>query len=314
MKIVIAGGSGLVGKYATKFFEKKGYDVSVLSRKPFAPREVFWDGESVGDWKETLEGADVVINLSGKSVNCRYTESNKQEIMASRINSTRAIGEAISSCNNPPKVWLQMSTATIYSHRFDKANDEDSGEIGGGSGSPAKWKFSIEVAKAWEAEAEKHKSEATRQVLMRTAIVMTPNLESPFGKLYTLARVGLGGNIAGGQQYMSWIHIDDFCRAIDHLIAIESLSGVVNLASPNPLTFGNFMRILRITVGVPVGLSASKWMIELGTRVLGTESELVLKSRRVVSNRLEDSGFQFVFPNWESAAENLCDNFRATSP
>ncbi|MDF2771335.1 MAG: hypothetical protein K0S86_829 [Geminicoccaceae bacterium] len=268
-----------------------------------------WDARTVGPWKAALDGADVVINLAGRSVNCRYTPENRAAILDSRVESTRAVGQAIAQCTRPPRVWLQASTATIYAHRYDAPNDDVTGILGGHEpDAPASWRFSIEVATAWERAATDALSAgqpATRLVLLRAAMVMSPDRGGIFATLLRLVRFGLGGPVASGRQYVSWIHDQDFVRALAWLIAHEELSGAVSVAAPNPLPYRDFMRELRRAAGVPVGLPATRWMLALGAWALRTESELVLKSRRVVPRRLLDSGFSFEYPEWPAAAGDL---------
>jgi uncharacterized protein (TIGR01777 family) len=311
MRIVIPGGSGQVGTILARHFHAAGHDVLVLSRSPHkAPwRTAVWDAATLADWSREIDGADVVINLAGRSVNCRYTQKNRREIMDSRVNSTRVVGQAIAGATSPPRLWLQASTATIYAHRFDAANDEATGIIGRGGGdepgAPEKWDFSIQVAKAWEAACNEADTSRTRKVLMRSAMVMSPDRGGIFDTLLTLTRRGLGGCAGNGRQYVSWIHEQDFCRAIDWLIARDDLSGPVNLASPNPLPYADFMRALRRAAGVRLGLPATKWMLELGAIFMKTETELVLKSRRVIPRRLLESGFHFDYPEWPAVAHQL---------
>jgi len=309
MKIVIPGGTGEVGTILARAFTADGHEVIVLSRsdKGAAWRVARWDGETVGEWANEIDGCDVVINLAGRSVNCRYTSENRREIMDSRLKSTRAVAQAISAAATPPKVWLQMSTATIYSHRHDAPNDELTGIIGGKErDAPDKWKFSIDVATGWERAATEVATPATRKVLMRLSILMSPHPTGTFKLLLQLVRFGLGGKAGSGRQYVSWIHDRDFVRAIYWLIEHDELSGPVNLAAPNPLPNAEFMRGIRHAHGIPFGLPAFEWQLELGTFLMRSESELVLKSRRVVPKLLTDSGFKFEFPEWRAAAEDLC--------
>ena len=306
MKVVIPGGTGQVGTLLARALSAGGHDVVVLSRaaRP-APgwRVVPWDGERPGPWVGELEGADAVINLAGRSVNCRYNAANRREILESRVRSTGAVGEAIGRARRPPRVWLQMSTATIYAHRFDAPNDEATGIVGGlEPDAPSTWRFSIDVATAWEEAAVAAVVPATRRVLLRTAMVMSPDRGGVFDTLRGLARRGLGGPVAGGRQYVSWIHGDDFVRAVRWLIERDEVDGAVNVASPGPLPYADFMRVLR---DGRVGLPATRWMLELGAFFMRTETELVLKSRRVVPGRLLASGFAFEFPEWEAAAREL---------
>jgi uncharacterized protein (TIGR01777 family) len=309
MKIVIPGGTGQVGTVLARAFEKDGHDVVVLSRHTadLPWRVIEWDGKSVGEWASEVDGADVVINLAGRSVNCRYHEKNRRQMMDSRVDSTRAVGEAISKAANPPKVWLQASTATIYAHRFDAPNDDVTGIIGGHEpDAPDTWNFSIDVATSWERVTNEAVTPKTRKVLMRSAMIMSPDRGGIFDTMLTLVRLGLGGTAADGRQYISWIHDLDFIRSVYWLIEHEELSGPINLASPDPLPNKEFMRVVRKACGMPIGLPASRWMLELGAILMQSETELILKSRRVVPKLLTDSGFEFEFPTWEAAAADLC--------
>jgi len=313
MKIVIAGGTGQVGNLLAPAFHGGGDEVVVLSRRPDVRpwRVVAWDGRTVGVWAAELEGAGAVINLAGRNVNCRYSRANRQAILDSRVESTSAIGEAIARSARPPRVWLQMSTATIYAHRYDAGNDEATGVVGGGEAdAPADWRFSVEVAKAWERAFEAAPTPLTRRVAMRTAMVMSPDRGGIFDVLLGLVRKGLGGRAGDGRQFVSWIHDQDFIRAVRWLLGRDELAGAVNLSSPEPLPYAAFLRILRETWGAPLGLPAARWMLAVGAFFMRTETELVLKSRRVVPARLLDSGFSFLFPAWPEAAKDLCARWR----
>lgn len=312
MKLVLAGGSGQVGSILAREFHGEGHEVVVLSRDPRpAPwRGIHWDGESQGPWSGELEGADVVINLAGRSVNCRYSTSNRRAILDSRVLSTRAVGRGLAAARRPPRLWLQMSTATIYSHRFDAPNDEAAGAIGGNEpGAPESWRFSIEVAQAWEREVDAVSVPGLRKVTLRSAVVMSPDRGGAFDVLLGLVRRGLGGRSGDGRQYVSFIHEVDFVRAIRWLIEGD-LEGAVNLAAPNPLPNAEFMRDLREAWGIPFGLPASRWMLEVGAFFLRTETELILKSRRVVPGRLLAEGFEFRYPVWKKAAVDLSRRWR----
>jgi uncharacterized protein (TIGR01777 family) len=313
MKIVIPGGSGQVGTLLARAFITDGHEVVVLSRnpKPAPWRIIIWDGETVGDWKREIDGADAVINLAGRSVNCRYSAKNRRLIKESRVKSTRAVGQAIAEAIRPPRVWLQASTATIYAHRYDAPNDEATGILGGSeANAPDTWKFSYDVAYAWEQAAREAKVPQTRQVLLRSAMTMSPDRGGVLDVLLGLVRWGLGGTNGDGRQYVSWIHDQDFIRAIHWLIDHADLQGPVNLASPNPVPNAEFMRALRAASGIRFGLPAAKWMLEIGAFFMRTETELVLKSRRVVPGRLLQSGFVFQFPTWPEAAADLCRRWR----
>jgi uncharacterized protein (TIGR01777 family) len=318
MKILIPGGSGQVGGILARAFHDRGDEVIVLSRTRSAAspwRVVQWDGATLADWADEFEGADVVINLAGRSVNCRYTPENRRLIIDSRVNSTRVVGQAIAQANNAPRVWLQASTATLYAHRFDAPNDEATGIIGGSElNAPDTWRFSIDVVKKWERELNAAATPNTRRVLMRSAITMTPDGGGPFDMLLRLVRFGLGGRFGNGKEFVSWIHDQDFVRAVDWLIQHEELEGPVILAAPNPLPNSEFMRDIRKAWGISFGLPATNWMLELGAFVLRSETELMLKSRRVVPTRLLQSGFTFQFPTWAEAAGDLCRRWRENGP
>jgi uncharacterized protein len=309
MKVIIPGGSGHVGTVIAQAMHADGHDVVVLSRRRAAApwRVVEWDGATAGAWVNELEGSDVVINLTGRSVNCRYTAANRQEIMESRVVPTRLLGEVIARAQRPPRLWLQASTATIYAHRFDAPNDEATGIIGGHEAdAPSEWSFSIDVATAWERAFDDASAPRTRKIALRSAMTMSPEPGGIFDTLFGLVRHGLGGKVGDGRQFMSWIHFEDFVRAIYWLIEHEHIDGVVNVAAPHPLPNAEFMRILREVSGTRVGLPTMRWMLEIGAVLLQTEPELILKSRRVVPGRLLEHGFTFKYPRWGEAAQALC--------
>lgn len=311
MKIVIPGGTGQVGTILNRELTAAGHDVVVLTRRPTRDREVRWDGETQGPWAREIDGSDIVINLAGRSVSCRYTPSNLRAMMDSRVRSTQVVGEAIASAARPPRVWLQMSTATVYAHRFDAPNDEATGVIGGGEPDvPDYWAYSVEIAKRWERAQEEAHTPHTRKVALRSAMVMSPDRGGVFDVLLGLARLGLGGPVAGGGQYVSWIHDRDFVRAVEFLVDRPDLTGPVNLAAPEPLPQRAFMRALRSAWGVPVGLPATKWMAEIGAFALRSDTELLLKSRRVVPGRLLEAGFTFEHTRWPEAADDLVRRVR----
>lgn len=316
MKVVLPGGSGHLGQILTCAFEQQGHEVVVLSRGQAAAhgRVVGWDGRTLGAWAREVDGADAVINLAGRSVSCRYTRTNLTEMLVSRVDSTQAVGQAIERARRPPRVWLQMSTATINAHRFDAPNDETTGCPGGHEPDvPAYWRFSIEIAKAWEAAQRTAHTPSTRQVALRTAMVMSAARGGPFETLSNLARWGLGGPVAGGHQVFSWIHEQDFVRAVQFLLERQDVEGPANIVAPQPLPQRDFMRALRAAWGAPIGLPATRWMAELGAFALGSDAELVLKSRWVVPRRLLDAGFTFTFPAWPQAARDLVQRLREKS-
>ncbi len=307
MKIVIPGGSGQVGQILARAWTARGDDVVVLCRSSSVPagRVVPWDGKSAGAWTKEIDGADIVVNLAGRSVNCRYTPDNLQAMLDSRVDSTRIVGRAITDAAKPPRIWLQMSTATIYAHRFDEPNGESSGILGGNEAdAPARWGRSVHIAKEWEKTLAGAETPSTRKVALRTTMVMSPDRDGIFDTMLGLVRRGLGGRAGDGKQFVSWIHDADFVRALDFLIE-HDLSGAVNLAAPHPVPYVEFMRALREASGVRIGLPATKWMLEIGAWAMGSDTELVLKSRRVVPERLLTEGFRFEFEDWPLAAKDL---------
>jgi len=313
MKIVIPGGSGQVGTLLARAFHRDGHEVVVLSRHPRSQlwRVVSWDGATAGSWSNEISGCDAVINLAGRSVNCRYNAANRTAILESRVQSTRIVGAAIASACRPPRVWLQASTATIYAHRYDGANDEKSGVPGGAEpNAPDTWKFSIDVARAWEQTFEDAATPGTRKVALRSAMTMSPDAGGVFDTLMRLVRRGLGGRAGDGRQFVSWIHGEDFVRAVCWLMDHDDVDGAVNVAAPNPLPNREFMRTLRDMSGTVVGLPASRWMLEVGALFMRTETELILKSRRVVPARLLEGGLTFRFPRWQDAAADLVGRWR----
>jgi uncharacterized protein (TIGR01777 family) len=296
-RMVIAGANGFMGLVLVEYFKTK-YDIHTLTRKrlePLGTHNHLWDGKTFGDWASVLDGAEVIINLAGHSVNCRYSDTNKKEILDSRVNSTKVLGEAIAGAKNPPRVWLNSSTATIYRHAEDRPMDDETGDIGSG--------FSVNVAKAWEKMFFDAPTPKTRKVAMRTAMVLGKD-GGVLPVLANLARYGLGGKMASGKQYVSWIHEQDVCRAIEFLIASD-LDGTLNVSAPNPVQNKIFMSLLRKQVKQPIGLASTKWMLELGAIFLKTETELILKSRWVIPSRLEKAGFRFAFPELKGGLEDL---------
>lgn len=318
LRIVMPGGSGQVGCMLARFFQERGHFVTVLTRSPYsAPwQTVHWDGKRVGPWVETLEGAEVCIHLSGKSVNCRYTTKNRQELYDSRIGPTRLLSHVIAGLANPPRLWLNASTATIYRHALDREMDEATGEIGGGElisarqRAPEKWDWTVRLIKDWEEAIFAARTPHTRKIALRTSLVLSPTPGSVFATFSNLVRFGLGGTQGNGRQYVTWMHERDYARAVEFLIAHEEVDGPVNLAAPHPLPNREFMAVLREAWNMPNGLPAPALLMQIGMFFLRTEPELVLKSRRVVPGKLLDAGFEFDFPEWPQAAEDLARRWR----
>jgi len=296
MKIIIAAGTGFLGKNLEKYFTEKGNQVYILTRNPKRKNEILWDAKTLGEWKNLLENSDVLINLAGKSVDCRYTDKNKKEIYDSRINSTKILQQAVDNCINKPKVWLNASSATIYVHSETHLNTEENGIIGDD--------FSMNICKSWEKEFFKTENEDIRKVALRTSIVLGNN-GGAFTKLKLITKLGLGGKQGRGNQSVSWIHIDDFCKAVEYIIENKNISGKINVTAPNPLSNEEFMRKLRKEMKIPFGLNAAFWQLEIASVFLKTETELLLKSRNVYPEKLMESGFKFTYPNVEIAFKNL---------
>lgn len=305
-RLLIAGGSGFLGQVLAQHYLASDWEVVVLARNPQAnraAREVRWDAATVGEWARELDGAAAVVNLTGRSVDCRYTAENRRLIIESRVNSTRAIGQAIAQCAQPPPVWLNASSATIYRHTLGPAWDESGTDF---TPTPAvQDEFSLEVIHAWERALNEAKTPRTCKVALRTTMVLGHARNSVFPVLRRLARLGLGGRMGSGEQFVSWLHEVDFCRAVEWLIQHEEISGPVNLAAPNPLPNAEMMSLFREAVGAPFGLPATEWMLEIGAFFLRTETELILKSRRVVPGKLLRSGFEFRFPTLGEAIADL---------
>lgn len=300
-KIIIPGGSGFLGQYLATYFHELGYEIFILSRK-WKPSKghihyAVWDGKTLEEaWTSTFEGAEVVINLAGRSVDCRYTIANKKEILESRTFSTKAIGDAILNCKIPPKIWLNASTATIYRYSEDKEMTEATGEIGAG--------FSVNVAKAWEAMFHSIVTPNTRKVTMRVSIVLGKG-GGAMSPILSLTRLGLGGKQGHGNQYISWIHLEDFARAVNWFLHNNKATGIYNVVSPKPILNKNFMTVLRKVIKMPFGLPATKWMIKIGAFFINTEAELVLKSRQVVPERLLKEGFTFKYTDLKTTFESI---------
>jgi len=328
MRILLPGGSGQVGTILARHLHASGHEVTVLSRTPQAHshpwRTLPWDGLTPGPWAAEIDRSDAVIHLSGRSVNCRYNEANRQAIFDSRIRPTLLLGEVIAASPTPPRLWMNASTSTFYRHALDRPQDEFTGDLGDlpserGTREPANlpetWSFSIDVASRWEQAFLSIPTPRTRKIRLRSSMVMSPDPGGVFSVLSKLARAGLGGAIGSGRQYVSWIHDLDFCRATDLLLTkpevAEETAGVVNMTAPEPLPNRDFMRALRRAWHVPIGLPATEWMIEIGTFLMRSESELVLKSRRVVPALLLRHGFEFAFPTWPAAARDLVARTRS---
>ncbi|WP_203258076.1 TIGR01777 family oxidoreductase [Hyunsoonleella ulvae] len=294
--IIIAGGSGFLGQVLNAYFIAKNYNVKILTRNPKQKNDILWDGKNLGTWTEALEGSEALINLTGKSVNCRYTKKNKKLIHDSRIESTHILGLAINLCKKPPKVWLNSSTATIYRNSYDKKMCEINGEIGDD--------FSMNIAKSWESVFKKTVTAKTRKVILRTSIVLGKN-GGALIPLKNLVRFGFGGKQGSGKQKVSWIHESDFCEAINFLIRNKDLDGVFNLCVPEPIDNFTLMRTLRKVMKVSFGISHPISLLNLGAKIIGTETELILKSRYVIPKRLLNNGFVFEYPNIEKALLNL---------
>ncbi len=296
MKIIIAGGTGFLGQALEKYFTKKNHNVLIMSRKPTRANEIKWDAQTLGEWAKVLENAAVLINLTGKSVDCRYNEANKKAIFASRIESTELLQKAIDLCQNPPKIWLNASSATIYIHAESQLMTEEKGIIGDD--------FSMNVCKSWERTFFEKQTPNTRKVALRTSIVLG-NKGGALPKMKLIARLGLGGKQGRGTQYMSWIHIQDFCKAVEHIIENQNIEGVINITAPAPIHNQDFMTLLRKTMAIPIGIDSPVFLLELASIFIRTETELLLKSRYVYPQKLIESGFEFEYSTADTALKSL---------
>ncbi|WP_460218228.1 TIGR01777 family oxidoreductase [Psychroserpens sp. MEBiC05023] len=297
--ITIAGGSGFLGQVLEQYFSEKKHSVYILTRTPKRKNDIYWNAKNLDSWTSILETTDVLINLTGKSVDCRYTEANKKLIYDSRMDATQALGLAINLCKNPPELWINSSTATIYRHALDKEMTEISGDIGDD--------FSMNIAKSWEQTFYGVTNPKTRKIALRTSIVLGKH-GGALVPLKRLAQFGLGGSQASGQQKVSWIHELDFARAVEFLIDYTQLDGNYNLAVPKPTTNKTLMKSFRKVLKIPFGISHPKWLIKFGAKLMRTEPELVLKSRNVIPKRLLDNGFNFIHSDIEIALDDLINS------
>lgn len=299
-KIVLAGGNGYLGQVLAKHYSGLTNEVIVLARKPKTKqaniRTVVWDGKSEGSWAENLENADLLVNLCGKNVNCRYTPKNQEEIIKSRIVPTRLLDRAVEQLKNPPKVWINITSATIYRHAEDYGQDEISGEIGYG--------FSVDVCKKWEASFFETALPGTRKVALRMGIVLGPS-DGVFPRLLNLVRFGLGGQQGNGQQYVSWVHEQDAALSTEWILTHHNIKGIVNCTAPNPIKNHELMKLIKKAYGSWLALPCPTWMLSLGAWLIGTETELILKSRWVLPNFLLAHGFKFQYPTAAAAIEDL---------
>lgn len=298
-KLIIAAGTGFLGQVLINHFKDTFEEVVILTRGKSQVKNnikyVNWDAKSFSGWEKELENADVLINLAGKSVDCRYNEKNKREIYNSRIESTNILNEAVLQCENPPKHWLNSSTSTIYRFSLDKQMDEVNGEIGDD--------FSMNIAKSWENAFFETQTPKTLKTALRTSIVLGKN-GGAFIPLKTLAKLGLGGKQGKGNQFISWIHEEDFARAIAFIIE-NRLENEINIVSPTPIRNVDFMSKLRKAIRIPFGISQPEWLLEIGSKMINTETELVLKSRNVIPKRLTEKGFTFTYNSLDKALTNL---------
>lgn len=298
-KLVIAAGTGFLGNVLINHFKNKVEKIVILTRgesKTFdSIKYVTWDAKTFSGWEKEIEDTDILINLTGKSVDCRYTDSNKKEILNSRIDSTKILNQAVLQCKNPPTYWLNSSTSTIYSHSTDKEMDEVSGEIGND--------FSMNVAKSWEKSFFETETPKTLKTALRTSIVLGKK-GGAFLPLKSLAKIGFGGKQGNGNQFVSWIHEEDFARAIEFIID-KKLTGNINIVSPKPIKNSEFMKTLRKSLNVTIGIPVGEKLLEIGAKLIGTESELVLKSRNVIPKRLTENGFDFEYSDLKKNFDNL---------
>lgn len=300
-KIAIVGATGFLGQTTDRYFRKAGWETIGFTRdrkkKTFCTKQILWTPESPKTIAHHFESVDAIINLAGRSVDCRYNRKNKADILKSRLESTRTIEKAILCCQDPPKVWLNASSATIYDEAFEIPQTEVNGSLGHG--------FSVSICRAWENAFFESNLPNTRKIALRTSLVLGHGRNSVYPRLAQLTRMGLGGTIRDGNQMVSWIHELDFARALSFLIEDESLDGIFNLAAPAPLDNQAFMRSLRQKLGRTIGIPTPRWLLKIGTFLLRTEPELVLKSRYVIPERLMKERFMFRFPFIDEAFDDL---------
>jgi uncharacterized protein (TIGR01777 family) len=299
-KIILAGGNGYLGGVLAAYYKNRADEIVILSRNPKAPddniRTLVWDGQTEGDWVNELDGAELLINLCGKNVNCRYTKANREAIITSRLRPTKLLGRVTGKLTNPPKLWINVTSATIYRHAEDRPQDEETGEIGYG--------FSIDVCKQWEVTFFETDTPNTRKIALRMGIVLGMS-DSAFPRLLNLVKFGLGGKQGNGQQYMSWIHEQDAAKCTEFLMNHGELNGVINCTAPAPVKNQEFMAIIRKALGMPLGLPAPAWLLTIGAFIIGTETELILKSRWVIPKHLTDAGYTFQFTEAAYAINDL---------
>ncbi|HWK98341.1 MAG TPA: TIGR01777 family oxidoreductase [Parapedobacter sp.] len=298
-KIVIAGGTGALGTLLSNAYTEQGREVVVLGRSGAdvsgKAKHVHWNGHTISDWAGELEGATAVVNLAGRSIDTRFTAKHKREIVESRVMSTAVIGEAISHCRHPPAVWVNAGGISIYTPSAAIRTEHDL---------PEGTDFLAQVSQQWETAFANAATPMTRKVQLRIGAVLLSE-GGMLGPLVKLTKLGLGGTVGHGDQYVSWIHGDDFVKLVDWLIQNGHISGVVHASSPNPVTNADFMQALRKRVGAPVGIPTPAWAVRLGAWFIGTEPQLALDGRRVVSHVLEEAGFQFDFPEIQDALHHL---------
>ncbi len=289
-KIILAGGSGYLGSVLAGFYREKAGSIIILSRSVRMgegnTRYVQWDGKTEGPWCAELENADLLINCSGKNVNCRYTEKNRKEILSSRLEPTAILGKVIAKLKKPPTTWINLASATIYRHSEDRPQDEENGEMGTG--------FSVGICKAWEKTFLENETPNTKKIILRVSFVLGRN-DEVHPKLLNLVRFGLGGHAGSGKQYVSWIHEMDFCRITEFVHLNGRDREMFNCTAPFAISNKELMKILRQSYGMPFGLPTPQWLLEIGAVIIGTETELVLKSRWVYPKKLLDRGFVFHF-------------------
>jgi uncharacterized protein (TIGR01777 family) len=299
-KIILAGGNGYLGSVLAAYYAELAEQVIVLSRKYKAPegniKTLVWDGINEGEWVKAIEGAELLVNLCGKNVNCRYTVKNREEIISSRVIPTMLLNRVVEKLNAPPALWINITSATIYRHAEDFPQDEEKGQIGYG--------FSIDVCKQWETAFFADTNASTRKIALRMGIVLGRK-DSVFPRLLNLVKFGMGGKQGNGQQYISWVHEQDAARCIEWLLQHREINGVVNCTAPEAIKNADLMLAIRKTYGMPIGLPAPTWLLEIGARLIGTETELILKSRWVTPKRLLDSGYDFLFTKAEHAIDDL---------
>jgi uncharacterized protein len=307
-RIVIPGGTGYIGRPLTRRLVQRGDEVVVLTRGPSREmdgwREVHWDGETLGDWVGEIDGADAIVHLTGRRVDTRNTRRNVDELISSRVEPVRVVGEALRLCDTPPSTWVQMCTLAIFGDTGDTVIDETSSPSGIGP------RDMVPVALAWESAFHLATAEVERPVLLRAGIGVGGMSDPATARLSLLVRLGLGGAIGGGRQWVSWVSLEDLLAVVVRALDDTTMRGLYHVTSPAPVTNAEMMSTYREHLGRRIGLPSPRWLTQIGAPMLGSSANLALTGRRAVPARLLDDGFEFVRPDFAEAVAVALDDLR----